>query len=517
MSASRPALVAIKNNWTAIVDNPIVGKDVLELLSSSMYVNSLSIYREYVQNSVDALEEAGGLGLLNSAEKGMVQIFVDPANRNVKIRDNGTGIKKSAFVKTLIALGASRKRGTKARGFRGVGRLAGLGYCRELIFRSRTEEEDEVNELVWDCQRLRLALRDSKFAGTVEDLIKDVVRVGRYVSKGLPARFFEVELRGIVRHGDDALVSSEQIRNYLSQVAPVPFAPNFRFADRIGNVLREKVSLGNVLIYINNDDKPIYRPQRDKFEVRKGLTDQFDDVQFFDIKGNGESLLATGWILHHGYRGAIDSKASIRGLRLRSGNIQIGEYDVLNELFIESRFNAWSVGEIHVLDPRLLPNGRRDNFEQTVHFKDLLNKLTPLAKDLTRRCRTSSLRRNALRQYDIARQRVLQHLAIVRQGVVSASERRRLQKDTSKELQKMQKASNHTALAIKDCETLKKDFSRLSSRVQKAFDSEIKHKTFSNFKGKEKILLERLFSLIYECSNNASAAKQLVDRILTRL
>src|SRR5262245_54169699 len=136
MTANQPLLVSIKSNWENIAERPIVGKDVLELLSSSMYVNTLSIYREYVQNAADSIEEATALGLLTPRESGRVDILLDPDKRVVRIRDNGTGIDRAAFIKTLVNLGASRKRGTKARGFRGVGRLAGLGYCRELVFRS---------------------------------------------------------------------------------------------------------------------------------------------------------------------------------------------------------------------------------------------------------------------------------------------------------------------------------------------------------------------------------------------
>ncbi len=64
MNQRLPRLVAITSDWDEITESPVVGKDVLELLSSSMYVNALSIYREYVQNSVDAIEEAIGVGLL---------------------------------------------------------------------------------------------------------------------------------------------------------------------------------------------------------------------------------------------------------------------------------------------------------------------------------------------------------------------------------------------------------------------------------------------------------------------
>ena len=40
-----------------------VGKDILELLTSEMYLDPLTIYREYIQNSVDSIEKAVSKGL----------------------------------------------------------------------------------------------------------------------------------------------------------------------------------------------------------------------------------------------------------------------------------------------------------------------------------------------------------------------------------------------------------------------------------------------------------------------
>ena len=37
--------------------------------------------------------------------------------------------------------------------------------------------------------------------------------------------------------------------------------------------------------------------------------------------------------------------------------------NILQEIFKEKRFNSWCVGEIHILDNRIMANGRRDNFE----------------------------------------------------------------------------------------------------------------------------------------------------------
>ena len=67
---------------------------------------------------------------------------------------------------------------------------------------------------------------------------------------------------------------------------------------------------------------------------------------------------------------------------MRSGNIQIGTNGILEDLFIETRFNSWCVGEIHVIDSRIIPNGRRDHYEQNVHYTNLINQLSPIAREI---------------------------------------------------------------------------------------------------------------------------------------
>jgi Histidine kinase-, DNA gyrase B-, and HSP90-like ATPase len=516
VTTSQPLLIAIKSDWQSIAERPIVGKDVLELLSSSMYVNPLSIYREYVQNAADSIEEAGALGLLSPREMGRVEIKVDPDGRIVRIRDNGTGVSKSVFTGTLVALGASRKRGTKARGFRGVGRLAGLGYCQELIFRSKADGEREINEMRWDCKRLKSILRDPTFRGDVEELIKQVVRVHRSAAADVRGHFFEVELSGIVRHGDDRLVNLEAIRDYLCQVAPVPFSPTFTFAKQIGEMLRDGVSMGNVHIYLNDEEQPLFRPHRENFEARKGVTDCFVDVRSFEIKGNDGQLAAKGWVLDHGYFGAIDTSASIKGLRLRSGNMQVGESDVLDELFTEVRFNSWVVGEFHVLDDRILPNGRRDHFEQNTHFNNLLGQLRPIAQDLSRRCRQSSIRRNVLRQFVILSDQVAHNFSVISQGAISQVDRKRLGRDTAKVLERIEKLGSHSILEPGDKQRILRALHRYQRRLGQIDDSN-QHKALAAMNRTEKAIVTRVCSLIYEYSGSKSAAKQLIDRLLARL
>lgn len=517
MSAIAPILTSIKSQWDSIHEAPVIGKDVLELLSSSMYINPLAIFREYVQNSADSIDEAVGVGLLRSHKDGRVEININPHERSVIIRDNGTGIPRSDFAARLVSLGASRKRGTKARGFRGVGRLAGLGYCQELLFRSRAGGDREISELRWDCRRLKTILRDAQFADELGDLIQQVVRVRRHVDTSLPERFFEVQLLGIVRHGSDVLVNSAVVEAYLSQVAPVPFSPEFTIAKDIEAALAKQTATSDLRIFLNGSETPLFRPHRDSFLVRRGLSDRFTGLDVFQIEGSTGAPSAIGWVAHHGYHGAISSDSKISGLRLRSGNMQIGESDLLNGLFQESRFNGWVVGEIHVLDERILPNGRRDHFEQSVHFNDLVNQLAPIANDLSRRCRISSIQRNWLRQFDLAKSGIEQAMAILQQGAVPQSRRKHLEGEIDHGLDHLEKICLNRVFDAPQKSVLTKKLERLEAKVEKTFAARQEHKSLISLPTRDRKTYEYLFSLIYECSTSQTAAKALVDQLLKRI
>ena len=56
--------------WQNLADEIVIGKDILELLSSSMYVDPMTIYREYVQNAADSIDEAREAGMLGPSEAG---------------------------------------------------------------------------------------------------------------------------------------------------------------------------------------------------------------------------------------------------------------------------------------------------------------------------------------------------------------------------------------------------------------------------------------------------------------
>lgn len=508
-------ILKAREDWNRINDAPIIGKDVLELLSSSMYVNVLSVYREYVQNAADSIDIAKESALLSKGA-GRVHLSVDQQRRVVRIRDNGVGLRRNEFVERLVALGASKKRGSRARGFRGVGRLAGLAYCQELTFRAKAVEDTNISELRWDCRKLKTLIRSEQYSDNLEKLVRDVVAARTFIDGTMPAHFFEVELVGIVRHGSDVLMDSTAIQRYLEQIAPVPFAPEFSFGSQIEEALKPHVNLGNVEITINDGERPLYRPYRDEFEARKGVCDRFERLQPVSIPGPDVAVAAVGWILHHGYLGAFPKASPIKGLRLRSGNLQIGEAELLDEVFPEPRFNSWAVGEVHILDGRILPNGRRDHFEQNVHFRNVLSRLAPIARDLGHLCRSSSIRRNWIRKFEQGVTFTKDRQAILRQGAITNDRRIKVRAEITDRVTELEKIA---ALAVLDEATrtgFRKCLKQLNKKLLSMANLNSAH-DLKRFRGSRRRLIQKLVDIVYDATGDPATAKTIVDRILRRL
>lgn len=494
----------------------VVGKDVLELLSSAMYVDPMSVYREYVQNAADAIDEARETGVLGKDEDGRIDIHFDPVTRSVTIRDNGTGIPSSTFARRLTRVGASEKRGQQARGFRGVGRLAGLGYAQELVFRSRSRGELSVSEMRWDCKKLRTLLR-AREETSLPDIIAQVVTHGQVDAVDRPPRFFEVEMRGVVRLKADRLMDPTAVENYLGQVAPIPFKPDFPFAEDIAARLDGLVDLGNLQIHVDGKPEAIRRPHVDGFALDETRAAQYSAIEFFDLPATDGEVAAVAWVLHHDYEGAVPNGARVKGLRLRVGNVQVGDTSLLEELFPEARFNSWSVGEVHVLDRRIVPNGRRDQFEQNTHYANLLNHLAPIAREISKRCRNGSVRRKLLKDFKMHQTAGEERLAILRQGAVAQNRRETLVRECWEIKERLDRIAASPMVLASDGEQMSAavvNYHDALTQVETVIENTEPLATVAPDK---RPMYEHMFELIYSCSTNRVAAKALVDRILEKI
>lgn len=152
-------------------DKPFkAGMYLLETLTSGMYNDPLSIYREYIQNSVDSIDQSD-----RSPEDAVIKIDLNPFKKQVTVYDNGDGIPADSAEKILSSIGSSEKLGTMQRGFRGIGRLGGIAFAKKVVFRTTAMGESTVSTQEWDCEDLRKYLRSPDHSTmTIEDLFSKV-------------------------------------------------------------------------------------------------------------------------------------------------------------------------------------------------------------------------------------------------------------------------------------------------------------------------------------------------------
>ncbi|WP_455874752.1 hypothetical protein [Rhizobium yanglingense] len=94
------------------------------------------------------------------------------------------------------------------------------------------------------------------------------------------------------------------------------------------------MALGELEIHIDGSETPVYRPHRDVMIQVVGEAISFDRLAMSrEISGMEGEPAAIVSILHHDYEGALPNSAGVKGLRLRAGNVQIGENSLLEDLF----------------------------------------------------------------------------------------------------------------------------------------------------------------------------------------
>lgn len=131
-----------------------IGINIVEIVTKGLYTNSLDIFREYVQNSCDAIDDAVDAGILIQNE-GEIEIELDSTARRIIITDNGAGVNARNFERIMSKIGSSDKRLETDRGFRGIGRLCGLAYCRVARFSSTVKGETKLSNVTIDAEHLR--------------------------------------------------------------------------------------------------------------------------------------------------------------------------------------------------------------------------------------------------------------------------------------------------------------------------------------------------------------------------
>lgn len=374
-----------------------VGKYTLESLTTGMYSEPKIVYREYIQNSVDSLEQAVFLGLLEQQSM-RIDIVVNAEKSYISIRDNGTGISAAEAAPTLMNVGSSKKRNSNNRGFRGIGRLGGMSYCDNLIFTTSAENENVKTVVSFDCKRLRRLLVPGEYEDmSLSAVLEEITTITTFPEKE-EKHYLCVEMIDV--NGFSDLLDIEAAKSYISQVAPLPYqSRHFLYTSQLKSFLSDNgytVEEFPIFVGENESDlEPVYKPNKSRFRADRGkrTADEITNMVYFDITVDGV-LYALGWYGNCGWYGFLSDK-ELSGFRVRKGNILIGDSRTMNAIFKEARFNGWTQGEIFIVSDELIPNARRDDFEQNDAYYKFIDALSNgVGMEIARTIREASSIRN---------------------------------------------------------------------------------------------------------------------------
>lgn len=340
--------------------NPTIGKTVLETLTSGMYDDARFIFREYVQNAVDQIDQAVQLGILSSKSDGKVEIEINVEQKRIVIRDNATGIPHKDALQFLGDVANSQKDSTKQRGFRGIGRLGGLGYCDRLIFETSYKGETVRSKMILDAKLLKRIIEDRKDTSDAAAAISIITSVEKTL-EDIDKHYFRVILEDV---NVAKVLEITKVQQYLSMVAPVPFNSLFSYADEIKNHLQSRnLIVDEYNIMLNNET--LFKAYKDKFNDENEDASNIIGVDFVDIMNDAQELLAICWYGYRNNSNVVIHESNIeRGIRIRTKNIALGDESTCKRFFDAERTNLRFIGEIHTVNEGFVPNARRDYFNE---------------------------------------------------------------------------------------------------------------------------------------------------------
>ena len=196
-----------------------IGGDILPILTTGLYRNTLDALREYIQNAVDA-------------EANDIQLVVDPDV--VSLTDNGTGMGIEQ-ARNAIRFGVSDKSPLENVGFRGIGIYSGFNICDSLEVYTKSTSDGNTYKLTFDFYGIRTNLlkeQERRSTGLspalhLERLLEQSVFMETLGEEEFRGFGTTVIMSGLLPEAYGQINDWDQVVDYLRNVVPLPFALTF--------------------------------------------------------------------------------------------------------------------------------------------------------------------------------------------------------------------------------------------------------------------------------------------------
>lgn len=363
----------------AILDyTPIVGKTQLQSLILTLYSDSRTIFREYIQNACDSIYDAVSAGILKSENEGHVAVNINSYARYITIRDNGTGIPRDRAVPTLMDIFHSSKDGINTAGQYGIGRLSGGGYCNQLIFRTSCVGEEIETELAIDVLLLKSILADDTDDRCAEEVMQEICTV-RHNKAKIEEHYMEVKLKDVT-NATDIILNEDVVKEYIRDIAPIDYEVSFK--QLVRSTAGEYASRFNGLRCIHVSVNDTVDIKKRYGLTIKGTNDEIYKLRCFTLKDSKYGNIAWGWYAVTPFSVQIPASDENVGIRLRKHNISF-DTNLLNSYFKEERGNSYFYGEIFIDNAEILPNSGRQGLAAGEESEALVRCLKEYFKTLT--------------------------------------------------------------------------------------------------------------------------------------
>lgn len=354
-----------------------IGGQLLPILSKGLYTNPLDCIREYVQNSVDA---------------GARTVTIKLTGNSVIIHDNGDGMNEEQLLASR-KFGVSAKDVSQSVGFRGIGIYSGYDLGSRLVITTKQKGETVRLVMRFDFAAMKRELERSS-AGTVSlsRLLSEHTAFKAEEDDTPESSFTIVQLEDINEVHLRKLANRADLRRYILQNLPVDFDKQFPHRDVIDKQLRENVQgYKAVVIALESDDAA------DEVVAKPPIL-HLRPPKYGAIKNKRDEVIGYYWACLNEFTERLGDKNVLKGENVpkpdeyqgfvyKCKGFSVGDRNKLARMFTagSGTLYQWYTGEIYVIDPAVIPNTERDDFEtssaKTAFEVEVKRTLTSLQDD----------------------------------------------------------------------------------------------------------------------------------------
>ena len=330
------------------VQDDDIGGQLLPILSKGLYTYPLHSIREYVQNAVDAHA---------------TEVTIKFTSSSITIFDDGQGMSYRDIVDAR-RFGVSLKNPEFAVGFRGIGIYSSFDLCNRLLITTKKADETKAYVLEFNFGEMKKQLeRDSRSEGSKSTSLSNLLYTNSKVTQeqGQKGRHYTmVTLEDISADHISQLSDPEKLRKYILKNLPVDFAEDFAYKNEITRQLQDNIK-GYNAVKINLE----FESKQREVICRPNIPDlKTPRIEF--VRNHKGEPIALFWASLYQGRGKIPEEyADFRGFVYKIKGFTIGDNRRLQPTFKKGGGGLywWYTGEVYVLDPNVLPNTERDDFE----------------------------------------------------------------------------------------------------------------------------------------------------------